>query len=176
MVLTSPAEFGTKSTLPLKRHMVETRVSPRLEFALELRVSIGPVLQLGWDSFGLRRTVPITGGTFRGPGISGRVLPGGADWQLVDRDGLTLMDAHCVIETADAVRIEVSNPGIRHGAQDVLDRIAAGEPVAPSQYYFRTAPRFYPPDGKYEWLKKSIFLGDAERHLELVILRVWRVA
>jgi hypothetical protein len=57
-----------------------------------------------------------------------------------------------------------------------LDRIAAGEPVAPSQYYFRTAPRFYPPDGKYEWLKKSIFLGDAERHPELVILRVWRVA
>jgi hypothetical protein len=84
---------------------------------------------------------------FRGPGISGRVLPGGADWQFVDRDGLTLVDAHYVIETADAVRIEVSNPGIRHGAQDVLDRIAAGEPVSPSQYYFRTTPRFHPPDG-----------------------------
>jgi hypothetical protein len=156
--------------------MVEARVSPRLEFALELRVSIGPVFQLGWGSFGLRRTVPITGGTFRGPGISGRVLPGGADWQFVDRDGLTLVDAHYVIETADAVRIEVSNPGIRHGAQDVLDRIAAGEPVAPSQYYFRTAPRFYPPDGKYDWLRKSIFLGDAERHAELVLVKVWRVA
>ena len=102
--------------------MVEARVSPRLEFALELRVSIGPVLELGWGSFGLRRTVPITGGTFRGPGISGRVLPGGADWQFVDRDGLTLAEAHYVIETADAVRIEVSNAGIRHGAQDVLDR------------------------------------------------------
>jgi Protein of unknown function (DUF3237) len=105
--------------------MVETRVSPHLEFALELRVNIGPVLELGWGSFGLRRMVPITGGSFRGPGISGRVLPGGADWQFVDRDGLTLVDAHYVIETADAVRIEVSNPGIRHGAQDVLDRIAA---------------------------------------------------
>jgi hypothetical protein len=84
MVVTSP-EFGTESTLPLKRNMVETRASPRLEFALELRVSIGPVFQLGWNSCGLRRTVPITGGTFRGPRISGRVLPGGADWQFVDR-------------------------------------------------------------------------------------------
>ena len=92
--------------------MVEARVSPRLEFALELRVNIGPVFELEWGSFGLRRTVPITGGTFRGPGISGRVLPGGADWQFVDRDGLTLVDAHYVIETADAVRIEVNNPGL----------------------------------------------------------------
>ena len=156
--------------------MVEARVSPHLEFALELRVNIGPVLELGWGSFGLRRMVPIIGGIFRGPGISGRVLPGGSDWQLVDRDGLTLVDAHYVIETADAVRIEVSNPGIRHGAQDVLDRIAAGEPVDPSQYYFRTTPRFHPPDGMYDWLKKSIFLGEAERHAELVVVRVWKVA
>ena len=85
---------------------------------------------------------------FPGTRISGRVLPGGADWQYVDQDGLTLVDAHYVIETADAARIEVSNPGIRHGAQDVLDRIAAGEPVAPNQYYFKTAPRFHPPDIK----------------------------
>jgi hypothetical protein len=154
----------------------DVRTAPRLEFTLELRVSIGQVFELGWGSFGLRRTVPITGGSFRGPGISGRVLPGGADWQHVDRDGLTLVESHFVIETTDAVRIEVTNPGIRNGAQDVLDRIAAGEPVAPNQYYFRTAPRFHPPDGKYDWLKKSIFLGDAERHTELVILRVWRVA
>jgi hypothetical protein len=160
----------------LEAYMVEARVSPHLEFTLELRVNIGPVSELGWGSFGLRRTVPITGGTFRGPGISGRILPGGADWQFVDRDGLTLVDGHYVIETVDGVRIEVSNPGIRHGAQDVLDRIAAGEPVAPSQYYFRTAPRFHPPDGKYDWLKKSVFLGDAERHPGLVIVRVWRVA
>ena len=155
--------------------MVETRVSPHLEFALELRVNIGPVLELGWGSFGLRRMVPVTGGSFRGPGISGRVLPGGTDWQFVDRDGLTLVDAHYVIETGDAVRIEVSNPGIRHGAQDVLDRIAAGEPVSPSQYYFRTTPRFHPPEGRYDWLKRSIFLGNAERYADLVVVNVWKV-
>ena len=155
--------------------MVETRVSPHLEFALELRVNIGPALELGGGSFGLRRMVPVTGGSFRGPGISGRVLPGGADWQFIDRDGLTLVDSHCVIETSDAVRIEMSNPGIRHGAQDVLDRIAAGEPVSPSQYYFRTTPRFHPPEGKYEWLRRSIFVGNAERYADLVIVNVWKV-
>ena len=109
-------EVGLNLHLPW-RHMVEARVSPRLEFTLELEVTVGPVFQLGWGSFGLRRTVPITGGTFRGPGISGRVLPGGSDWQFVDRDGLTLVDAHYVIETADAARIEVQsrNPAWRTG-------------------------------------------------------------
>jgi Protein of unknown function (DUF3237) len=155
--------------------MVETITPPHLEFAFELRVNIGPVLELRSGSFGLRRTVPITGGSFRGPGVSGRVLPGGADWQFVERDGLTFVDAQYVIETEDAVRIEVRNQGIRHGTQDVLDRIAAGELVPSSQYYFRTTPRFQPPEGRYEWLKRSIFLGDAERYADLVVVRVWKV-
>jgi hypothetical protein len=155
--------------------MTETASPPQTEFVLELRVTIGPVLELGSGSFGLRRTVPITGGTVQGPKLSGRVLPGGADWQFVDRDGLTFVDARYVIETEDGVRIEVRNQGIRHGAKDVLDRIAAGQPVPSTEYYFRTTPRFYPPDGDYDWLKRSIFLGDAERYAGLVIIRVWRV-
>ncbi len=155
--------------------MIEATSAPQLEFALELRANIGPVLELGSSPFGLRRTVPIIGGTFRGPGISGRVLPGGADWQFVEVDGLTFVDAQYVIETDDAVRIEVRNQGIRRGRPGLMDRIAAGEAVPASQYYFRTTPRFYPPDGKYDWLKRSIFIGDAERYADIVVVRVWKV-
>ena len=155
--------------------MAEAILSPHLEFALELRVDIGPVLELGSGSCGLRRMVPITGGVFRGPEISGHVLPGGADWQFVEGDGVTFVDAQYVIETEDAIRIEVRNQGIRHGAQEVLARIAAGEAVPANQYYFRTTPRFYPPVGRYNWLKRSIFIGEAERYADLVIVRVWRV-
>ena len=103
-------------------------------------------------------------------------MPGGADWQFVEDDGLTFLDAHYVIETEDAVQIEVRNQGIRHGAQEVMNRIAAGESVPSGHYYFRTMPRFYPPKGRYEWIKRSIFIGDAERHADLVIVGVWRVA
>ena len=154
---------------------MDLTVSPHLEFALELRVDIGPVLELGDGCLGLRRTVPITGGTACGPTITGRVLPGGADWQFVDRDGLTFVDARYVIETDDAVRIEVHNTGIRHGPPDVLARIAAGQPVPANQYYFRTTPRFYPPDGDFDWLRRSIFIGYAERYSNLVVVRVWKV-
>jgi hypothetical protein len=94
----------------------------------------------------------------------------------VEDDGLIFLDAHYAIETEAGVRVEVRNQGIRHGTREVMTRITAGELVPSSHYYFRTTPRFYPPKGSYEWLKKSIFIGDAERHADLVIVRVWRVA
>lgn len=149
--------------------------APSLEFALELRVEIGPPLEVGSSSFGLRRTIPILGGHFAGPRVSGRVLPGGQDWQFVESDGLTLLDAHYVIEAEDGVRIEVRNQGIRHGSPEVLARIARGEPVPPEQYYFRTTPRFYLPAGRHDWLRRSIFIGTCERHSDLVVVRVLRV-
>lgn len=136
-----------------------------LEFALELRVTIGATVELGTSDAGTRRMVPILGGIFSGPAISGSVLPGGADWQLCTPAGLTLLDA----------RIEVRNRGMRHGPAEVLARIARGEAVAPNEYYFRTSPCFFPPDGQYEWLRNSIFLGSAERYADLVVVRVWRV-
>ena len=148
---------------------------PRLEFALELRVNIAPTVDLGTGSFGSRRTVPITGGTFRGPDIAGIVLPGGADWQFVESDGLTFVEAHYAIETDDGVRIEVQNCGVRHAPAGVMARLTAGESVHAGEYYFRTSPRFYPPAGKYEWLRRSIFVAVGERHADLVVVQVWRV-
>ncbi len=97
--------------------------TPCLEFVFELRVTIAATVEKGSTASGVRRTIPIIGGTFHGPRISGRVLPGGADWQLVQPDGLTHVDAHYILETDDGVRIEVRNEGIRHGAPSVLARI-----------------------------------------------------
>lgn len=143
---------------------------------MNLRVDIGPPIEVATSRLGIRRTVPINGGTFSGPQISGRVLPGGADWQLVENDGLTFVDAHYEVETNDRVRIAVRNQGVRYGAPEVLARIAAGERVAPEEYYFRTSPRFFSPGGRYERLKGSVFVGTRERYEELVIVRVWKVA
>ena len=146
-----------------------------LEFVLELRVLIDPLVELGRHPAGMRRTVAITGGSFRGPALAGRVLPGGADWQIVEDDGLTSVDAHYTLETDDSVRIEVRNRGVRHGPADMMERIAAGQILTPTDYYFRTIPRFYPPEGKYDWLRRSIFVGSGERYADQVIVRVWAV-
>ena len=148
---------------------------PELDYVVELRVTIGQIMEMGTTGSRVRRFVPITGGEFAGPRLAGRVLPGGADWQALEPGGLTVVDARYVLETNDGVRIEIRNHGVRHADPAVLNRLAAGERVDPHDYYFRTTPRFVTPDGKYSWLRRSLFVGAAERFPDSVVVRVWRV-
>jgi hypothetical protein len=82
---------------------------------------------VGDISYGERRIIPITGGSFVGPRLSGRVLPGGADWQVIRRDGITELEARYTLETDDGALIYVLNKGIRSGSKEVMERLARGE-------------------------------------------------
>ena len=146
------------------------------EFAFEARVAVQTPLVVGKSSHGLRRVVPITGGTFEGPNIRGRVVPGGADWQFVRPDGVLSVEAHYTLQTSDSVLIMVTNRGIRRASPEVMARLGRGEQVDPSEYYFRTTAEFEAPIGsKYEWLNKSVFIGVAERRPDAAIIRFYRV-
>ena len=146
------------------------------EFAFEARVSVQAPLVVGQSSHGLRRVVPITGGTFEGPAVRGRVVPGGADWQFVRPDGALAVEARYTLETADGVLIMVTNRGIRRGPPAVMERLARGEAVDPSEYYFRTTAEFEAPVGsRYAWLNESVFVGVAERRADAAIIRFYRV-
>lgn len=86
-----------------------------------------------------RRYVPLTGGTFVGrDGLTGIVLPGGADWQRVRPDGTLDLDAHYALRTDDGSGIEVHSTGVRRAAAEVLRRLGNGDRVDPAEYYFRT--------------------------------------
>ena len=149
--------------------------APALEFAFEARVDLGKVLEVGKVAQGERRVIPIVGGTFEGPGVKGRVLNGGADWQIVRADGFAELDARYTLETESGALIYVSNQGMRHGPPDVLAKIKAGEPVDPNSYYFRAAPKFETSAPELQWLARSIFVCTAERLANQVVLRFWRV-
>jgi hypothetical protein len=130
---------------------------------------------MGLGPNGARRVIPITGGLFYGPRLSGIVLPGGADWQWIRPDGVAEIEARYIIETAAGARISVVNRGLRHGPPAVMQRLAAGLPVERSEYYFRTTPVFQTAAPEYEWLTKSIFLATGERHPDHVLLRFWEI-
>ena len=150
--------------------------SATTEFALEARVAVQAPLVVGPSSHGLRRVVPITGGTFEGPNIRGRVVPGGADWQFVRPDGVLAVEARYTLQTADSVLIMVTNRGVRRGPPEVMARLGRGEPVDPSEYYFRTTAEFEAPlASKYAWLNESVFVGVAERQRDAAIIRFYRV-
>lgn len=146
-----------------------------LEFSFEIAVTIGPPLEVGDTPHGKRRIIPITGGRFEGPNIAGVVLPGGADWQVVRPDGLAEIEARYTLQTHDGTLIYITNVGMRHGPPEVMRRLAAGEPVKPEEYYFRTVPRFELKTGTaYDWLTRSLFVATGSRFPDRVLIGVWR--
>src|SRR5688500_4787628 len=92
--------------------------TPNLTFAFELRVQVGPPLVVGQVAGGTRRIVQILGGTFEGPAIKGRVVPGGADWQMIQADGFSALDTRYTLETDTGQTIYVQNAGVRHAPPD----------------------------------------------------------
>jgi hypothetical protein len=147
----------------------------QLEPLLKASISLAPAQELGEAPFGRRRIVPISGGSFSGARLRGRVLPGGADWQLVRADGVADLDARYTLETDDGALIYVRNRGYRHGPAEVIRRLAAGETVDPSLYYMRTTPRFETGDARYAWLNRIICVGTASRLPQAVHLEVFEV-
>jgi len=148
---------------------------PGLIFLFRARVTIAEPLDVGDLAAGRRRVVPITGGEFVGPRLRGRVLPGGADWQVLRRDGITEVEARYTLETDDGALIDVRNRGLRHGPDEVMERLAAGEPVDPASYYFRTTPVLESGHPDYLWLNGTVAVAGAERRADAVILTVFAV-
>ena len=148
---------------------------PELVFAFEVRAQVGPPLDVGLVLRGRRRIVSILGGTFEGSGMRGRVLPGGADWQIVHTDGFSELDTRYTLETEDGKLIYVQNAGIRHASPEVTARLMKGEPVDPSLVYFRTTPKFETSAPELAWLMRSIFVGTGQRYPADVVIRFWKL-
>ena len=152
-----------------------TSTPPHLTFVMELHVTVGVPLEIGRVAHGRRRIVPILGGTFEGPSIRGRVVPGGADWQVLRSDDVLELEARYVLETDSGLTVYVRNTGLRHAPAHVMQDLLEGRDVNPALVYFRTAPVFEAAAPDLQWLTKAVFIGDAERHPREVVLRVWRV-
>ncbi len=150
-------------------------VKPELELVFEAEGQLEPMITIGQTPDGLRRAVPIGGGTFQGPDIRGELVPGGCDWQVVRADGVTIPEAFYLLRTDDGVFIQVHNRGLRHGPPEVMARLAAGEVVDPASYYFRAAPTFSAPAGRYDWLNRSLFVCVGARYPASIRLWFYRV-
>jgi hypothetical protein len=146
-----------------------------LQPLLKADITLAPAQELGESPLGRRRIINITGGTFRGERLSGKVLPGGADWQVIRADGVADLDARYTLETSDGALIYVRNHGYRHGPAEVLKKLAAGEDVDPSLYYMRTAPLFETGDPRYAWLNRLICVGTGARRKSSVHLEIFEV-
>ena len=147
-----------------------TAPAPTLEYAFTATVQVAPPVEMGQADGGRKRFIAITGGSVEGPMLTGQVLNGGGDWQVIEPGGLTRVEARYFIKAADGTVIEIENPGVRVADPQVIERLARGEDVDPNAYYFRTTPRFSVTVGKYDWMRRNAFVARGIRRPDRVIV------
>jgi hypothetical protein len=147
----------------------------KLEPLFTITVEVEPPQSAGVTPIGEVRLLPFRGGTFEGPGLRGRLLPGGTDWQQVRADGVLEIRAHYMLETDQGERIEVISEGIRSAAPDVLARLSRGEHVPAEQYYFRTHVRLNTAAPRLEQLNRMLVVSSGERMEKSVRLTFYAV-
>jgi len=120
----------------------------KTELMWEAKVKIANMISVGESKRGVRRVIPITGGTFIGSKIKGEVLSGGEDCQLVRPDGDTELNARYLLKTDDGYVIQVTNNALIHTDSKT------------NAFYCKSvidleAPKKSP----YEYLNHAIFIG-----------------
>lgn len=175
-VTVSPLEAHPNDPLQSGRRLARRFPDPRLTRIYRLEATLGQPLDLGSTTQGQRRIVPLTGGTFTGPKLQGKLLPGAsADWQTVLPDGTALGDIRYTLQTDGGDLLYVQSRGVRHGSAEVLARLGRGEDVDPGEYTFRTSTRIETAAPHLDWLNKGVFIGVAGRQPAAVVYETYLV-
>ena len=161
--------------------------APSLEHFCDLQIFVTPPIEAGLvsglNSRGRRRIIPITDGTLTGsaakhPTLHGRVLPGGADFQIIVSDTCADLDARYLIALDGEYageHIFVMNRALRRGSADDVAKLVRGEAVEPSRIYFRCAPTFEVSSPKLQWMTESLFIGSGARGTDRVHISLYRL-
>lgn len=155
--------------------MTATLPPPALQHVCDLTIDVGAPLTLGAGRAGLRRVVPIVGGTVQGPSLNGKILNLGGDWLTIFGDGLARLSARYLVETDDGALIEIRDEGYRHGPAEVMARLSTGAEVAADDYYMRSTPRLETGDPRYAWVNRTVFVGHSARLAGKVVISLYAV-
>ena len=140
-----------------------------------MRLNVRKLQIVGGAPGGFRRIGVVFGGTFAGERLSGEVLDGGSDWQIVRSDGSTTLDVRLVLKADDGALIGMAYRGIRHGPANTIARLEAGETVDPASYYFRIAPTFETASVEHGWLNRIVAIGVGHRLADGPVYSVFEV-
>lgn len=144
------------------------------EYIFTIRVAVDRLHDIGTTPFGIRHIDILGEGSFEGPGLRGTVL-GGMDQKIFRSDGAMNPNVRLILRTDDEALIYMYYTGLRHGAPEVMQRIAGGETVDPSEYYLRNTPYFETAAPRYDWLNRIVSVGVGRRlpaHAEYDIFRI----
>jgi hypothetical protein len=150
--------------------------APQLKFFADASITVAAPQVVGRGPRGVRRLIPILSGEVTGEGWHARVLPGGADFQLIVNDTLTELDARYTLELDGGDLVYVRNRAVRSGPPELMAKIARGEPVDASAIYFRCSPSFETASSALRWINERMFVGSGARFPDRVALKLFELA
>ncbi len=159
----------------LTNDLPESLKSVRTRPLFVMRLDVRKLQVVGAVPGGVRRIGVVPGGSFEGERLSGEVLEGGSDWQMVRSDGPTTLDVRLVLKTTDGALIGMTYKGMRCGPPEVMERIDKGEVVDPASYYFRINPVFETASAHYDWINRILAIGIGHRLADGPVYSVFEV-
>ncbi len=145
----------------------------KCEFLLTYRAELKAPVEVGSVPYGNRLFFEITGGTFEGPRLRGKILPGGGDWLLLDAQGVARLDVRGVFATDDGARIYVQYPGVIVFNEKTQAALAGGSATQYGDTHWVTQPRFETGDPRYAWLNTLVAVGEGHAVPNAVEYRVY---
>jgi hypothetical protein len=143
-------------------------LEPLMVYRAELREPVA----VGAGPFGSRQIYDITGGSFEGARLNGKLLPSGADWLLVDDNNVARLDVRATLETHDGARIYMQYNGVLLLNDKVLQAMASAGETQFGDTYFVTQPRFETGDERYAWLNSVMAVAEGRTLPNAVEYRV----
>ncbi len=95
---------------------------------MTLRLTTAPTQDLGAAPDGAHVIFPITGGSFEGDRMRGKVLPSGDDWTVKRADGIVELDMRVTLATDDGALVyngALGHPSRRRTGSSLLSNSAA---------------------------------------------------
>src|SRR5438034_10514180 len=155
----------------LPRDMSAMRYQPLFIFQIEVKPPSVIGATPGYD----RRIGEIAAGRFEGERLRGKSISGGSDLQSLRSDGAITINVRLVMQTDDGALIGMTYLGMRHGPKEVMERLARGENVSPSEYYLRVTPYFETSSEKYSWLNRVVTVACGARMAGGAIYQVFEI-
>jgi muconolactone delta-isomerase len=150
---------------------------PRLSLTYRVDATLAEPIDLGDRGQRHRRIVALTGGTFTGPELNGKLVPGAsADWQIVLDDGTAFGDIRYTLQTDRGDLLYVKSQSVRHGPAEILARLGRGEDVDPSLYTFRAATQIETAAPDLAWMNRGVFVSVGGRRSRGVTYETYLVA
>lgn len=149
--------------------------SPSLEEVFRIEAKVNKPVVVGQDGVkGRRQLIEVTGGIVSG-GLTGQLLPGGVDSQIIRPDGFVELSARYGVQLDSGETFYIENNGVRRVDPAFSAEVAQGKIVDPKHVYFCTVPHFETYSDNLKWLEQSIFISYSARLPDSVLLRYYRV-